>query len=163
MNAIPSSLKAVRTSFGLTAKEASDAANVPFRTYLRYEASDDYGNALKRASIMQSLEDKCGISEEKGILTLQSIKENVIKVMAPYGDLISFCYLFGSYAKGYQNEKSDVDLCVSTSLSGLQYVKLLEELKNALHKKVDLLRLSEAKEDEALLNEIMKEGIRIYE
>ena len=162
MDAISSSLKTLRVSYGLTAKEASEAVSMPLRTYLRYEKDEGYGNALKRASITSSLERNFRIDETKGILTLESIKSLVGETMEPYGSSIDFCYLFGSYAKGYQSEASDVDLCVSTTLTGLEYVKLLEELKLALHKRVDLLRLSEVKEDEGLLREIMKDGVKIY-
>ena len=162
MIANSSSLKTIRTDFGVTVKEASRTSGVPLRTYLRYEKDENYGNALKRKAIIRSLEEAYSIDEEKGVLTLESIKSSVYSVMEAYKDSIQFCYLFGSYAKGYATEKSDVDLCVSTTLSGFEYLALLEKLKESLHKKVDLLRLSEVKEDEALLVEVMKDGFKIY-
>ena len=79
-----------------------------------------------------------------------------------YKDMVEFCYLFGSYAKGYAKETSDVDLCVSTSLSGLKYVGLAESLRIVLNKKVDLIRLSDLSNNVGLVSEIMKDGIKIY-
>ena len=76
--------------------------------------------------------------------------------------IILACALFGSYAKGYAGDESDVDLCVCTSLTGLAFVGLIEELRLALHKKVDLLRLSDISDNLDLLKEIMKDGIKIY-
>ena len=79
-----------------------------------------------------------------------------------YKGAVEFCYLFGSYAKGYANEKSDVDLCVSTSLTGLDFFGLIEDIRVALHKKVDLIRFDTLNNNLKLINEIMKDGIKIY-
>ena len=50
------------------------------------------------------------------MLKLENIKTKVSEVLDKYKDEVKFCYLFGSYAKGYAKENSDVDLCISTSL-----------------------------------------------
>lgn len=155
-------LKEFRKKIGITLKEAAGVCNVPLRTYTRYENDNNYGNDLKRNQMLLSLKERYEITEEKGLLTIEVIKEEVSKVFSKYDDKIIFCYLFGSYAKGYAKEDSDVDLCISTKLSGLSFVGLIEELRCALNKKVDLLRLSDLKDNEELLNEIMKEGIKIY-
>ena len=60
------------------------------------------------------------------------------------------------------NEKSDVDLYVSSSLTGLRFVGLIERLRQTLHKKVDLIRSSELTNNIELVNEILKVGIKIY-
>ena len=69
-------LKAYRIDLGITAKEASVASNVPLRTYIRYENDDKYGNILKRKQILFALQEKYGVSEEKGVLSVEKIKEN---------------------------------------------------------------------------------------
>lgn len=155
-------LKNYRIHLGITIKEASLTSNVPLRTYIRYENDDNYGNALKRNQILLSLKEKYEITTDKGLLSIKQIKEIASKVFSNYKDEISFCYLFGSYAKGYANETSDVDLCISTSLSGLAFVGLIKELRENLKKKVDLLRLTDLMSNEKLLNEIMKDGTKIY-
>ena len=75
---------------------------------------------------------------------------------------IGYCFHTDYHRKGYAKESSDVDLCVSTSLSGLKYVGLAESLRIALNKKVDLIRLSDLSNNVGLVNEIMKDGIKIY-
>ena len=75
---------------------------------------------------------------------------------------IEFCYLFGSYAKGYATDISDIDLCVSSSLTGLRIIGLTEAIRNVLHKKIDLVRFDTLKDNLELLVEIMKDGIKIY-
>ena len=70
--------------------------------------------------------------------------------------------MFGSYAKGTAKETSDIDLYVSSSLTGLKFVGLIERLRQGLHKKIDLIRSSELVNNIDLMNEIMKDGIKIY-
>ena len=75
---------------------------------------------------------------------------------------IEYCYLFGSYAKGKASNISDVDLFVSTSVTGLRYFGLIEQLRERLKKKVDLLNFNQIKDNTEVLNEILKDGIKIY-
>ena len=91
---------------------------------------------------------------------LESINKFIEEIKKKYN--VATIILFGSYAKGYAGDESDVDLCVCTSLTGLAFVGLIEELRLALHKKVDLLRLSDISDNLDLLKEIMKDGIKIY-
>lgn len=155
-------LKDYRTQVGITIKEASQISGVPVRTYIRYENDNSYGNVLKRKQILSILREKFDITEDNGILSIDRIKECVEEVFSSYKEQISFCYLFGSYAKGYASDSSDVDLCVSTSLTGLSYVGLIEELRQKLCKKIDLIRLNDLSDNFELLSEIMKDGVKIY-
>lgn len=155
-------LKDYRTQVGITIKEASQISGVPVRTYIRYENDNSYGNVLKRKQILSILREKFDITENNGILSIDRIKECVEEVFSSYKEQISFCYLFGSYAKGYASDSSDVDLCVSTSLTGLSYVGLIEELRQKLCKKIDLIRLNDLSDNFELLSEIMKDGVKIY-
>ncbi|MCF0112545.1 MAG: nucleotidyltransferase domain-containing protein [Bacilli bacterium] len=155
-------LKPYRLSLGIEAKEAAASVGIPLRTYHRYEQDDDYGSALKRSAMLAALKERYEITEDKGILTFESIQRIVTEVFDHQDEKPEFCYLFGSYAKGKANDSSDVDLCISTALSGLAFLGLLEDLRGALHKKVDLIRVGELKDNIPLLKEIMKDGIRIY-
>ena len=155
-------LKEYRKEIGITSKEASIVCGIPIRTYIRYENDDNYGSTLKRKQILSLLIEKYQVTEEKGLLSIEDIKTKVTKVFLNYGDKISFCYLFGSYAKGYAKDDSDVDLCISTSLTGLAFIGLIGELRVSLNKKVDLLRLSDMNNNFELVHEIMKDGIKIY-
>ena len=112
--------------------------------------------------MLEILKQKYDITEDKGVLTIKQIQVVINDVFKDYENKIDFCYLFGSYEKGYAIETSDIDLCISTSISGLSFVGLIEKLRSALRKKVDLIRLSDLSNNEELLKEIMKDGVRIY-
>ena len=155
-------LKQYRLNTGISIKEASEATGVPIRTCIRYENDNSYGNKLKRNAMLEMLKQKYDITEDKGVLTIKQIQVVINDVFKDYENKIDFCYLFGSYAKGYATETSDIDLCISTSISGLAFVGLIEKLQSSLHKKVDLIRLFDLGDNEKLLKEIMKDGIRIY-
>lgn len=75
---------------------------------------------------------------------------------------IKSCYLFGSYAKGKEKETSDVDLLIDSEITGLDFYGLVEELRNALHKKIDLLTMKSISNNSVMLTEILKDGIKIY-
>lgn len=152
-----------RKQYGVSQAEAASLLGVPVRTYIRYEKDDGYGSELKRRMMIVGLNDKYEITESKGILSVTQIKNQLADLFdAKYKGAVAFCYLFGSYAKGYAKEKSDVDLCVSTSLEGLGFVGLIEDVSQALRKKVDLIRLDGLKDNLELTSEIMKDGIKIY-
>lgn len=152
-----------RSKFGLSQIEASNILGVPVRTYRRYETDESYGSPIKRNAFIKALNDNCEITEEKGILTIEQIKNKItILFNDEYKNQIEFCYVFGSYAKGCPKENSDVDLYISSSLQGLRFVGLIEKLRQTLHKKVDLIRSSELENNIELVNEILKDGIKIY-
>ena len=94
------------------------------------------------------------------VLTLTDIRRAVKPLAEKYH--IGEVYLFGSYAKGTATERSDVDLLVSTDVSGLKFYGLAERLREALKKNIDLINVEQLSDNMDLLNEIMKEGIRIY-
>lgn len=156
-------LRAVRNKYNLSQRQACDILGVPLRTYRRYESDEHYGDIFKRQMFIELINNKCEITEEKGILTIDQIKSIVGNLFdTRYQGKIDFCYLFGSYAKGLATDESDVDLYIFSSLTGLDFVGCIEDLRQALHKKVDLIRSSELKNNIDLMNEILKGGIKIY-
>lgn len=149
-------LKELRKSSGLTQPEAADLVGVPFRTYCRYEGEPNYVGTFKYNQFMKLLE---GYAKNR-VLTVEAIKEAVGDVCTRYP--VDACYLFGSYAKGKATKDSDVDLMIVSSIEGIEYYDLLGSLEERLSKKVDLLRLETAIQNVKLMNEILKEGIRVY-
>lgn len=107
-----------------------------------------------------ALEEYGHVDETHGTLTVDQIREKCAAVFL--GSKVLYCYLFGSYAKGYATETSDVDLLISGEVSGLQFFGLAESLRSTLCKKVDLLDISQLVQNAELLNEILKDGIKIY-
>lgn len=71
--------------------------------------------------------------------------------------------LFGSYAKGTADEKSDVDLLVDSGLRGLQFVLLCEDIRKTLDKEIDLLDVSHIEKHSKIDNEIESSGVVIHE
>lgn len=156
-------LKEIRTKYKLSQLEAANLVSVPVRTFRRYENDDSYGSELKRQMFINIIVEHCEVTETKGLLTIEQIKNSIKELFeSQHKSEIEFCYLFGSYAKGYAKEDSDIDLCVSTSLTGLKFVGLSEDIRNVLHKKIDLIRFSNLKDNLDLINEIMKDGIKLY-
>ena len=156
-------LLSLRKQYNLSQTDAATIVNMPLRTYIRYELDNNYGDPLKRETIIHKIQNGCEITEEKGVLSIEQITSTVRELLEEkYSDTVEFCYLFGSYAKGYATDKSDIDLCVSTSLTGIKFVGLAELLRQRLHKKIDLIRLSNLNNNIDLVTEIMKDGIKIY-
>lgn len=155
------SLKELRISKKLTQVESAKYLGIPIRTYQNYENDESKRNSIKYLYMMAKLEKYGHIDETTGILSIEQIKEACQQVFDNFD--VEYCYLFGSYAEGTPNEKSDVDLLVATNITGLDYYGLIETLRNKLfNKKIDLLTVKELKNNFDLLNEILKKGIKIY-
>ena len=153
-------LKDIRTNANITQLEASNIVGVPLRTFIRYENEEKYKKTLKYLKMCEVLEQALKIDEEHGILTIDEIKTICKKVFDKYD--VEFAYLFGSYAKGKQKPTSDVDIMVSTNITGLDFFGLIEELRENLNKKVDLIPLDDIVPGSELLNEILLANTRIY-
>lgn len=154
------SIKDLRKSLDLTQKEVSKLVNIPLRTYLNYENDDSKKGTIKYNYIMERLEEYGFIDEEHGLLTIEKVKTIVSSVLSNYD--AEYCYLFGSYAKETATEKSDVDLLLSSSVTGMKFYGLVEELRERLKKKVEVITSSSLESNIELLNEILKDGIKIY-
>ncbi|HOO43871.1 MAG TPA: nucleotidyltransferase domain-containing protein [Bacillota bacterium] len=153
-------IKELRKSKKLTQKEASEFVNIPLRTYKNYENDNHKAHSIKYDYIMEKLTRYGYIDEDHGVLNIDDI-QNTCKTLFDKYD-IDYCYLFGSYAKGNAHEKSDVDLLVSTSITGMNFFGLVEELRVQLKKRVELLTIDQLYSNSALVNEILKDGIKIY-
>ena len=153
-------LRELRKSKGITQQQAADFVGVPLRTYSNYETDPTKQTSIKYQYMMEKLFTYGYIDEENGILTVDQIKEACISVLSNYP--VEYCYLFGSYAKGKATPTSDVDLLVYTTVSGIKFYGLVEELREKLKKKVDVLDQKQIAENFDLTNEILKDGIKIY-
>ena len=98
----------------------------------------------------------------KSIYSLEYIKNKLSPVFLLYN--VKSAVLFGSYAKGYATESSDIDLLVDSNLKGLKFFALLEDVKEALEEKeVDLFDVTHIEAGSKIQNEINNTGVRIYE
>lgn len=153
-------LKSIRMSKGLTQVQAARILGVSRRTYIKYENGEAHLPEVKHNFFCRTLEEYGRIDEEHGLLTIEQIKEICGRVLEEYN--VEYCYLFGSYAKGRATEKSDVDLLVALPVDGLKFFGLVETLREELKKKVDVLDVAQLKNNTALVQEILKDGIKIY-
>lgn len=153
-------LKELRIEKKMTQQEVADLVGISLRSYKSYENDEEKQDTIKYKYIVEQLSKINYIDEETGILELEDIVRKCSKVFERYE--VSFCYLFGSYAKGKATQTSDVDLLISTNVKGLKFYGLVEEIRTALHKKVDVLDMNQLKENIKLTEEIFKDGIKIY-
>ena len=77
------------------------------------------------------------------------LKKEVSNILSKYK--VNFCFLFGSYAKNKATPSSDIDLLIDTEITGLDYFGLIEELRQSLHKKIDLLNINQLDNNQDLL------------
>ena len=153
-------LKELRIEKKMTQQEVADLVGISLRSYKSYENDEEKQGTIKYNYIVEQLSKINQIDEETGILELEDIVRKCSKVFERYE--VNFCYLFGSYAKGKASPVSDVDLLISTNVKGLKFYGLVEEIRTELHKKVDVLDMSQLKENIDLTEEIFKDGIKIY-
>lgn len=153
-------LKSCRLQRKMTQKEAAERIGISLRSYIMYENDESKEGTPKYRFLLQELDRISLLDESHGVLSIGEIKQICADVFALYQ--VEFCYLFGSYAKGKASEKSDVDLLVSTETTGLAFFEMTERLRESLHKKVDLLDLKQLSNNEHLLREVLKEGVKIY-
>ena len=153
-------LKKARKRNGFTQEEAAKFLGVSLRSYKSYETEKEKQKNIKYEYFVDKLNKNSYVDEEHGLLTIDKITEVIQNILKDYN--VDYCYLFGSYAKNKQKENSDIDLLISDNVIGLKFYGLVEKLRENLHKKVDLLNTKQLSNNQELLNEILKDGIKIY-
>lgn len=153
-------LKDLRIEKKMTQRQVADLVGVSLRSYKSYENDGAKKDTIKYKYIVEQLTKINYIDEEHGVLTIEDIARKCKKVFEQYD--VEFCYLFGSYAKGKEKPSSDVDLLVSGNVKGLRFYELVEEIRLTLCKKVDVLDINQLKDNIELIEEVLKEGIKIY-
>ena len=93
-------------------------------------------------------------------LTIKQIKERILPILAKHN--IHEVYLFGSYARGEANNKSDVDIyCEAGDINTfIEQGYLEDELEEALGKEVDLIFIGSTLE-ECVHQQLEEDKIRI--
>ena len=155
-----SELKKLRIEKKLTQQQVAQLVGVSLRSYKSYENDEKKQGTIKYKFMIEQLLKVNPIDEEHGIVDIDYIKEKCSAVFNNYK--VEYCYLFGSYAKGTANEKSDVDLLISSDVKGLKYFGMVEELRTNLKKKVDALDINQLNNNMDLVQEVLKTGVKIY-
>lgn len=153
-------LKELRIEKKLTQKQVADIIGISLRSYKSYENDEEKIGTLKYNYIIEKLLAINPIDEDHGIIEVDEIKQKCKKIFEKYD--VNFCYLFGSYAKANAKPSSDIDLLISANIKGLMFYGLIEEIRTSLNKKVDVLDIDQLKDNMELIQEIFKDGIKIY-
>lgn len=153
-------LKDLRLEKNLTQEEAANLIGISRRTYIKYENGEISLDSYKYKAIYNVIEQYGYLDETHGILSIDSITSTCEEIFSKYNVLYAF--LFGSYAKGYATEKSDVDILISVDLTAFNFIQICGELQDKLHKNVDLLHESQLSNNMSLTQEILRDGIKIY-
>ena len=95
------------------------------------------------------------------IYSIDDIKTVLHPVFVKYN--VKKAVLFGSYVKGLANSHSDVDLLIDSGLRGLKFVGLIEDVRSALDKEVDVFDETHIIPNSKIFSEISKDGVVIYE
>ncbi|MBE6966034.1 MAG: nucleotidyltransferase domain-containing protein [Ruminococcaceae bacterium] len=95
------------------------------------------------------------------IYTIDDIKAVLHPVFVKHS--VKKAVLFGSYVKGMANQNSDIDLLLDSGLRGLQFVGLIEDVRSALDKEVDVFDKTHIIPNSKISSEISKDGVVIYE
>lgn len=95
------------------------------------------------------------------VYSVDEIKNALQPVFVRYN--VKKAVLFGSYVKGLANKESDVDLLLDSGLRGLKFVGLIEDVRAALDKEVDVFDKTHIIPGSKISSEIQKDGVVIYE
>lgn len=94
-------------------------------------------------------------------LTVNMVTELLFPVFKRYN--VRKAILFGSVAKGTNQNNSDLDIVVDSNLKGLRFIGLLEDLQQAIDREIDLLDVAHIEENSPVEDEIKKTGVVISE
>ena len=105
---------------------------------------------------------KLNIEDRKEIKEIRGIKRKIINVLKKYK--VTKAGIFGSYARGENKKKSDIDILVEIKdkkMSLLGFVGIKLELEDSLKRKVDLVEYKMIRPE--IKDNILKDEVRIYE
>ena len=153
-------LRQKRKELGLTQIQAANACGVSRRTYQTYEETNNlnttYNELIRKLDEMGVLDGSNYISNVKYI---KHVCKQLFKEKYPE---IECAYLFGSYARGEATGKSDIDILVVCPPMGMKFYGIAAELEERLHKQIDLHTHRQLVKSEKFLEQILKDGIKIY-
>jgi len=97
------------------------------------------------------------------MLTVSELTKKLTPIFDANG--VTKAIVFGSYAKGYATEKSDIDIMVDTEdwVRGLNFVGLIGEVADCLDMDVDLIAKRSIKPGSRIASSIEQEGQVIYD
>ena len=95
---------------------------------------------------------------EEVVSLIKGMGRNAVAVKADVSDRAEVDAMFDIAKK----ELGDIDLLVTMPVDGMKFYELAETLREKLKKKVDLLDIAQLNNNPTLVQEILKDGIKIY-
>lgn len=159
-------LQKLRNNLNITQVELSKLLNIPVKSIRNWEngvriPSNYILELITNASLSLTNEKILLKNNEEQVLSFLTIKEKVKQAVSNYN--IERVYLYGSYANGSANKESDIDLYMVSDIDGIDFFGVVEDLRNNLNNKVDLLSNKTVKENSEISKSIERTGILIYE
>ena len=154
-------LKQRRKELGLTQIQAAQLCGVSRRTYQTYEEQPNINKVYDE--LLNKLKETGILDGTNYVLNIKFIKEVCNKVFKEKYPEVETAILFGSYARGEARGDSDVDIIAVCPTMGMRFFGIASELKDSLHKEVDLHSFEQLTKNERFLREIINDGIRIYQ
>lgn len=157
-------LRKFRENFGFTQIEMANILNISRRTYQKYEEGTNKESlTVSYEELLDSVKKYAShFDESHGLLSIKKIKAIANEIFNKNGKVVC-AYLFGSYSRNEATEKSDVDILIyAPELHGFEFVALLGELKDAFHKEVDLVSLSQISDNIPFMSEILTKGVKLW-
>ena len=127
-----------------------------------YDFSKGIKNPYTKALNKQIVANASAVGGNKCIVSINEIKSLCEKVFKEKYPEIECAYLFGSYARGEATGKSDIDILVVCPPIGMRFYGIAADLEEQLHKQIDLHTHRQLVKSEKFLEQILKEGIKIY-
>ena len=152
-------LRKERKNLGLTQAQAAVLCGVSRRTYQTYEETESRNRTYDE--LLRALTDIGVMDGSNLVLNPRWIKRVCAEVLPKY-PFVESVYLFGSYARGQATGKSDVDLLFVCPPVGMKLFEIAPALEEKLHKTVDIHTHRQLVQNEPLLAEVLREGIKIY-
>ena len=153
-------LREKRKELGLTQVQAALSCGVSRRTYLSHEEGKINNSVYD--DLYRKLSD-LGIFENTNfVISTKYIKKVCYEVLSKDYPEVQSAYLFGSYARGEANGKSDIDLLVVCPPMGMKFYGIASDLEEQLHKHIDLHTHRQLVNNEQFLENVLKDAIKIY-
>lgn len=150
-----------RKSLEITQLQAANACGVSLRTYQTYEETGTINATYNE--ILKKLDEMGILDGSNFIASIRGIKLACRQLFPKEYPEIKCAFLYGSYARGEATGKSDIDiLVVIDKPMGLKYFGIAEDLKEMLHKEVDIQSYEQLVNNAPMLKDILVEGIKIY-
>lgn len=99
----------------------------------------------------------------KQIYSIADIKNKLVTLLAD--GPVKKAVLFGSYAKGNADEKSDIDLLIDSNgeLNAINFYGVVGQIADAFDVSVDVIERMEVEEDSPVDREIKQTGVVVYD